>query len=132
VSAWTKEQRAIAAADLACRGGREALATHPTKASVALRVAAEIVADACDCESIYRAVLKMLTVTPDDIDAAVAAISRGEHPPDSLPGKVDALRRRAEEEGSRNRDRPTQAPRDFGREEAFGEVLALLGCEVPK
>ena len=124
---WTKEQRAIAAADLAHRGARAALAGH-SRASLALRCAADIVGDLCDAPNDYSFVLKTLDVASVDIDAAVDAIARGEHPPDSLPGRVEKMRgdcfRRAEgEHGS---------AMDVGAEAVLYNMLALLGCEVSK
>lgn len=52
-------------------------------------------------EAEYRAILAMLDLAPADIDAAVAAILRGEPPPDSLVAahaEVERLRALAREE----------------------------------
>lgn len=137
MSDWTKEQRAIAAGhlcDLAAldlrfrkdgRGTGRAL-------EVAEQIRVLLLTQRVDPEGDYREGLIAAGLSPDGIDDAVAAILRGEHPPDSLPGKVNARVLHAQNAGSMNRDRPTQAPRDYGRQEAFVEVLTLLGCEVPK
>ncbi len=123
---WTKEQRRIAAADLAYRG-----AVAPIiRMGLVFRVAADIADAACDAESDYALMLERLNVAPADIDAACAAIARGEHPPDSLPGQLLRYRGKAKREGE-------SVPGSFrehyceGEVKALGHVLGLLGCKVP-
>jgi hypothetical protein len=127
----TKEQRAMMA-DLCSRAAHVFHCGDDDMlpgAGEAARVAANM-RNNDDREGRYRCGLKWLQVPSPDIDAAVAAIARGEHPPDSLPGRVKKMHADAKERA----DRPNQASEDdyfaMGEESAAAHVLDLLGCKV--
>jgi hypothetical protein len=125
VNNWTKEQRAIAAADLLERAAREARAGD-VGAVRCLTLIHDLAADVYDPEPDYRFGLKRRGLSPADIDAAVAAISRGEHPPDSLPGRLIARRRRCLRDASTSSS-ATAIDQHGAYASAFGDVLDMLG-----
>lgn len=127
MSARTKEQRAIAAAHL-CDLFAHALRSgdmYDSTAAISLIVADD------RAEEFYRYGLGCYGVSPVDIDAAVAAIARGEHPPTSLPGRIKEYKRKAKREAESVANSYREHHCD-GEVKALGHVLALLGCEVPK
>ena len=134
MSAWTKEDGRLlqlAAADICER------TTHALRANLCqdvtrpLGIAIDLIRGVGDCESEYRRALRICGLAPADIDAAVAAIARGEHPPDSLPGQAVAYRGRVVREAARILGSYREHHCD-GEVKALGHVLSLLGCEVPK
>jgi len=127
VSPWTKEQRAIAAAHL-CDFAAKLLRGSCPDIGVTLAVRAAQTATDGDMND-YRWSCGIAGLSPDDIDAAVAAIARGEHPPTSLPSMVAKYRDDAEA--------AVRGPSEYwmvsvGQNRAAVWLLALLGCEVPK
>lgn len=118
------------AADL-CERAAAALRRGDTTAFEALTVAHGLRHGGGIPERLYRYGLALLHVATDDIEAAVAAILRGEHPPDSLPGRVAEAQRKAEQARDVHQGN-TLGYRHGGAVDALGGVLALLGCEVPK
>ena len=129
MSPWTKEQRAIAAAHL-CDLAAESLRADHGGVGLLLRAAESVVLGGAS-EVDYREALRDHGASLDDIDAAVAAIARGEHPPDSLPGQVAAYRGRVVREAARILGSYREHHCE-GEVKALGHVLTLLGCEVPK
>lgn len=123
---WTRERLAMAAAHLcdlagiALRGGRVEDGT------VALNVAS-MLQDSMRPEDDYREGLawargRLVSDDADYAELAVDSILRGEHPADSLPGRIDGMRQDAKRSA-------------FDRREvvfALGTVLEMLGCEVPR
>ncbi len=78
----------------------------------------------------YRVALGFAGLTPEQIDAAVASIERGEWPADSLVGRVTGMRDEAEQIIEDNRpivsERVRTAGAIVGR---LNKVLALLGVK---
>lgn len=106
------------AADL-CERAASALRRGDPSAFEALTVAHDLRHGGGIHERLYRYGLGLLHVEPDDIDVAVAAIARGEHPPTSLPARIVSIR---DSEGGNL----------IGSVSAFNDVLTMLGCEAPK
>ncbi len=121
-----KKARGMMAADMAHRA---AIAlTGGDMYSACLRVAADILdSRALDNEASYRFALGCYGSTPEQIDAAVAAIDRGKWPADSITGRVLKMR---DEAASRvtNEDIMMDATGEAKRD-AFDAVLALLGVK---
>jgi hypothetical protein len=121
----TKEQRATMAADLAERSALDLRFRKDGRgigrAVEALEQARCLVTRSVDPEADYREGLNAIGVPFDDIDAACAAIARGEHPPDSLPGRVEEMRNEANVSGKL---------RHQGKRAACQRVLMMLGCPV--
>jgi hypothetical protein len=84
----TKEQRAMMAAHL-CDLAAMSMRSDRGGVGLLLRAAEAVMFDGCP-ERDYRYGLQDQGLAGADIDAAVAAIARGEHPPDSLPGRVES------------------------------------------
>lgn len=123
---WTREQLAMAAAHLcdlagiALRGGRVEDGT------VALNVAS-MLQDSMRPEDDYREGLawargRLVSDDADYAELAVSSILRGEHPADSLPGRVAKMRKNAFDCGELNYG--------GGKQDAYDDVLEMLGCEV--
>ncbi len=116
---WTREQRAMAAAHL-CDLASRALRLGDYYAEGLL--SAKSILDNGHPEALYRFALDCYGVESADIDAAVASILRGEHPADSLPGRVKRLLGNAENDGE-----DIDVARTHGRCDAYADVLDLLG-----
>lgn len=125
MSVWTKAQRAIAAAHL-CDLAAKSFRTGDVYCVGLLRAYDVLMED--DPEHRYVYALGCYGVhSPDDIDAAVAAIVRGEHPPGSLPGRALVMRARSLDASRGSKDGYMR-----GRADMAVDIIALLGCEVPK
>lgn len=127
-AAWTPEQRAMAAADLCERAAKMFRADPMTRHGETIARWASYLG--CDGPELtgheYRHAMKLAGVNTEDIDAAVAAILAGQHPPSSLPGKVvehiaDAARVASIV--------PTQASRADGQRLALCAVLGWIGAK---
>ena len=129
MSDWTKEQRAAMAADLLDIAARTLREGGDSFAWMLVGIAYDMRLESEDAESLYRYGRECFGALPDDIDAAVAAIARGEHPPDSLPGKLARYHGKAkrEAEGVPGSYREHHCE---GETKALGHVLDLLGCKV--
>lgn len=94
---------------------------------------AERVINFNDPEGDYRLGLEAVGLSPEAIDAAVAAISRGEHPADSLPARLLTWHEEGSSEaraGAYHQDAYDEG-RGLGRADVAALALDLLGCEVP-
>jgi hypothetical protein len=130
VSDWTPNQRRAAAADL-CERAAVALRIPLDPEDGRLRIVddeilkmARIILHAgSDCPPgiAYGSGLRLCRSDRDAIDAAVAAILAGQHPPDSLAGKLDDATRRGDEDGTYIGD---------GRSEMARAVLEWIGCKL--
>jgi hypothetical protein len=125
----TNAQRAMMAAhlcDLAAKALRSGRRSH---LAPSLMFVAGDVLHVVDPVQDYREALRDSGVSPADIDAAVAAIARGEHPADSLPGQLMRYHGKAKREAE-------SVPGSFrehhceGEVKALGHVLDLLGYKV--
>jgi hypothetical protein len=125
----TKEQRAAMAAHL-CDLAAKALRSGGPMADTLdlLDRAWGTAADSSNVEASYREGLKLTRAAPADIDAAVASIARGEHPPDSLPGRVGIYKGHADREIPRREGDRIHVLRFQGESIALGWVLEQLGC----
>lgn len=92
--------------------------------AVALTISRTLFGD--DPVGSYRHGLALVGLTPAQIDDAVASIERGEHPADSLPGRVATYRNKAAHEANAHEDL-AQASFYDGEAHALGYVLSLLG-----
>lgn len=135
MSAWTKEQRAIAAAHLCDIAARLLRSGDYMKANAgavpSLLVNAKWLIDPDANPSHYADGLRSAGLSPVDINAAVADILRGSCPSSSLPGMVATCFSDAMELAVG----PELCVRDLraeGAASAFRTVLTMLGYEVPK
>ena len=101
-SEWTEEQRRAAAADLCERAAAALRRGDPVGVDHALVEATELVLEPGQGRQAYRFGLRALRRAALESvaveDAAIAAVEAGKHPPDSLPGKLEAHRASALEE----------------------------------
>lgn len=130
----TKEQRAMMAAHL-CDIAAKMLRSGDygecrTSAAPSILTSAKWLLEPDTNPSHYADGLASAGLSPVDIDTAVAAIARGEHPADSLPGQVkrriDAIVKAATD-GTRSDADMTAAA---GASAFSDQVLDLLGCPV--
>ncbi len=125
---WTKEQRAMMAADLAERAAYKIRANRDGIGALTESVSHVLWGTAP--ERCYREALGGASLSPADIDAAVAAIARGEHPADSLPGKVERMRAQAAADEQACGSSSDDGIIAFGEGLVCKTILELLGCEV--
>jgi len=129
VSAWTTRGAMVGhLCDLAAALSRRGY--HVRALDVIEQARALALPHPVDPEADYREGLMAAGVPFDDIDAAVAAIARDEHPPTSLPGLLKS--HRAEAEANTGAAVRARSAYWDGREACSRWVLELLGCEVPK
>jgi hypothetical protein len=125
-------QRAVMAADLAERAALDLRFRKDGRgigrAVEALEQARCLVTRSVDPEADYREGLNACGVPFADIDAAVAAIARGEHPPDSLPGMVAIYKGHTDREIPRRPGDTIHVLQFQGESIALGWVLEQLGC----
>ncbi len=125
----TNAQRAMMAADLAERATITFRRADYVTGEMVLSSAAEIASSRHSAWIDYELTLQAMGIAAADIDAAVAAIARGEHPPDSLPGQLMRYHGKAKREAE-------SVPGSFrehhceGEVKGLGCVLSLLGCKV--
>lgn len=117
------------AADLWERAAKMARGGDLEGASDVVRQA-EFVACYDHCEGDYCNGLVDANVETEAIDDAVAAIARGEDPPDSLPGRLIERHRRELRKAS-SATSATSANSHGYYAAAIGDVISMLGCEVP-
>ncbi len=130
---WNDEQERLARADLYERIARTLRdgTVKPIAIDRAAEYAGQIAADEIGAAD-YRSALSYLGVLSPERDAAVASIARGEHPPDSLPGRVEKMRSDAE---GANVAAPVGSRLEgeaAGSELTACQVLDLLGCKAPR
>lgn len=118
------------AADLSMRAAAMLLSGDERGRAVLMGAAATMRADVRYCTDRYRTSLIAAGLCLADENAAVAAIARGEHPADSLPGQVRRYREKAATEETATHSE-ARAHRCDGEVRALGHVLDLLGCKVP-
>jgi hypothetical protein len=131
VSDWTKEQRSMAAAHLCDLAGVAFREGRFLSGKIILEEAAgvpyDITPDAC-----YRRGLLAAECSPMPVAAAVASILRGEHPVDSLPGRIESQSAHALELVGN----PDLCEMDhyglLGGIGTLSDVLQMLGCKVPQ
>lgn len=124
---WNQTQRAHAAAHL-CDLASAALRSVGADKGFSLLAYAHDLMTEYGPDDFYREGLLESGVSFDDVEIAVAAILDGKHPPDSLPGKVERYRGKAEREAAHREG--YRARTCEGEAHALAHVLTLLGCKV--
>ena len=121
-----EKQRAAMAAHLFDLGGHRARRGEPHDVTAKIARAACYVLSVDNVADEYRRGLDFAGLAPEQIDAAVSTIERGEEPADSLVGQVRKMRKTS----LFNADGNAIAARGYrheGEAHAFNAVLALLG-----
>ncbi len=128
---WTKEQRAMAAAHLCDLAGVANREGHRFTAGQLAEAAAILShGESADPSLTYRAALTELSRTTEAIDNAVASILRGEHPADSLPGRVEAMYKMGKRGAAREGQDQENTQWYLGNVRATGDVLEMLGVKT--
>lgn len=92
MSEISKTARAMMAADL-CGRAAKTFREGRSLRGVQLAINVDMIHRGADrAEAVYFVALRGDGLTPADIDAAVASILRGEHPADSLAGRILKMR----------------------------------------
>jgi hypothetical protein len=126
----TKEQRARMAAHLCDIAAQRLRSGGFGAGEQAATGATEVLLGTAMTEALYVANLRLLLVPLADIDAACAAIFRGEHPPDSLPGRLEEMRGDAKDTVESSPEGSYVEREAVGAELAYCNVLDLLGCKL--
>jgi hypothetical protein len=145
---WTPDQRRAAAADLCERAAAALRASGGLIAPDIVIERASAILSSDTPNGDYRAGLEWLDVERAAREAAVAAILAGKHPPDSLAGRIEANKGKAEQdlkaevEARRaicfdDESHPlhglisSRLARFDGEVHALGAVLDWIGCPTP-
>lgn len=129
MSGITIEQRAMMAAHIAERAAVALRSGHDRGGLLLLKLTRRVQHQSLlRSEDYYRSALEIDGLSALDINASVSAILRGEHPPDSLAGKVAMMRDEAAEAQLSAAD-DTRFQWLHGRRKALDAVLVLLGAK---
>lgn len=126
---WTKEQRTMAAADLF---ERSSMAHREGRHEDAMKISergTKLVTGITNPASHYGNGLFYARSTKDNADLAIASILRGEQPADSLPGRVEAYRNKAQREANATSNYNRLSICE-GEVKALANVMEILGCKV--
>lgn len=125
----SKEQRAMMIAHLCDEASKVVRSGCTLRREVLVRADDVTCALGCDVEEDYRTGLRFAGLGPEQIDAAVSSIERGEWPADSFVGRVEKMRADAARGAASVMCDMESHVRHCAKQEALGNVLALLGVK---